>query len=185
MFRRNALLIGACLAGAVAFTSVDVQAQQIQGIRPEVHLDLGWWEAAGVGFRIDIPIVPNGFLRSGSVRDELALSPGADLWLYWANNFCHTHSGTTHCHNGGTNFGLWPILTLQWNLYFGNSGWSIFPEAGLVMGLFDSPWFWGGWNGAIWISPTVGFGARYHFNQRLALLMRVMFPGGLQIGLTF
>lgn len=171
MIRHRALMLGACLAGLVAFSATEAEAQQIQGIRPEIHIGPGWG-GANAGFRIDIPIVPQGFIRSGSIRDELAISPGLDLYYFW---WAGAYRG----------FDLGPIVMLQWNLYLGNSNWSIFPELGLAMGFLGAPWWWNGTYYGWWLTPAAAFGVRYHFDQRLSLVFRAVWPGGLQVGLTF
>lgn len=155
---------------------------KIQGIRPDVHLNIGY-DDLGVGFRIDIPIVPDGFLQSASrVTDELALSPGLDLMFYdYDGRFCHDHgSRGDHCH--GRRLGFWPLIMVQWNLYF-QKPWSVFPELGLVFLINDG--YRDNHHGDFAVTLGAGFGARYHFNARMSLLLRLVWPGGFQVGLTF
>ena len=77
---------------------------------------------------------------------------------------------------------LIPIGAVQWNFYLPHN-WSVFPELGVAahVGFHHD-----GWRGNDWIYPwpDVGFGARYHFNRRVALLMRISTPGGFQFGVT-
>jgi len=132
-------------------------------VRFDVHLDVGWYKDIGAGFRIDIPIVPEGLLLEAN--DDLSLSLGAEIfWFYGASD----------------GLGVFPIIALQWNFYVGDR-WSVFPELGAAL-LFapNRNRFW-----RTFIAPFVGLGARYHFNERNALLLRVNWPAGLQIGLTF
>ena len=77
------------------------------------------------------------------------------------------------------------MVVVQWNLYFVQSDWSIFPEAGLAFligdGYHDGPHD----DDDVDVVFAASFGARYHFNDRMSLLMRLNFPAGFQIGLTF
>jgi len=168
----------------------------IDGVRPEIHLDLGgWWHTFGAGFRIDIPIVPDGFLRGTSIHDELALSPGADLWFigyhryYYRSRYCDPYG----CDDNDLAF--WPIIAVDWNLYLGES-WSVFPELGIVFLLWDDYYgyndYWcdarGCYGGRadIYVLPHFGAGARWHFTDRNAIVFRLVWPpGALQVGITF
>jgi len=130
----------------------------------DAHVDLGWYSSFGVGFRADITIVPNGIIDE--VDDDLAISPGAELfWFY---------------HDDYDGVGLIPLVALQWNFYVSDD-WSVFPELGVAL-LFapNRNRFW-----RTFVAPFLGFGARYHFNERNALLLRLSWPAGLQVGITF
>lgn len=154
----------------------------IHGVRPEVHLSVGGHGDLGAGFRIDIPIVPEGFLRRG--RDDFALSPGMDIQFYDFNR------DDRRWHDRGPGPGpapgsphgvlLIPQLAGQWNFYFPRHAWSIFPEAGLAVVIGN----WDGY-GSVHVDPLIAFGARKHFASRNALVMRVGWPSGFQLGLTF
>lgn len=65
----------------------------------------------------------------------------------------------------------------------------IFPELGASanVALDGSGWrdVYGARHPWVGIAPVLGFGARYHFGERTALLMRVSTPAGLQVGLVF
>lgn len=132
-------------------------------VRFDVHLDLGWAAAYGVGFRGDIALAPDGLFDT--LDDDLALSLGAEAFV------------------GPSAFGIWPLGAMQWNFYFARR-WSVFPELGIVV-------FTGGKEQhapakpfAV-VAPFLSAGARYHFSARHALLFRVNWPAGLQVGLTF
>lgn len=136
------------------------------GVRFDLHLDFGYFANAGVGFRADIPIVRDGLISG--VRDDLSLSLGAEL-MWW---YRHEYNG----------FGVLPIAALQWNFYVSDH-WDIFPELGVTF-IFGP----GEWNDKYfpgYALPFIGVGARYHFSPRNALLMRVNFPAGFQVGITF
>lgn len=144
---------------------------QIQGVRVEAHGTVSPYSVLGLGARFEFAIVPDGFIGD-NVHDELALSLGADAFFAQLNPIWY---------DGGVY--LVPIAALQWNFYLGED-WSIFPEAGLAFHIAADG---NGWNGheAIYAEPDLGFGVRYHFASRNALLARVSTPGGFQVGLTF
>ncbi len=151
----------ACALALAAWACAPARAsaQQIHGVRIEGHLDLALEGDPGVGARVDIPIVPNGFLDGAN--DELALSPGVDLLF-----------------NHGAWFGL-PVA-LQWNFYL-DPKWSVFPELGAV--LFFGHGVRG--NSGVGADILVALGGRYHLNDRNALVLRIGWPFGLQFGVTF
>jgi hypothetical protein len=73
--------------------------------------------------------------------------------------------------------------------------WSIFPEAGLALSIGDD-FAYHQHHGHqhdfdthdhvhVNVDPVIGFGARWHFGERMGLLMRLVFPYGSQIGITF
>ncbi len=163
------------------------KAHKIDGVRPEVHGTIGW--GFGVGGRIDIPIVPKGFLNSH--QDELAISPGVDFFFYdFAHDDCHVHGRDYHCHGGGAGFVFGTLAVAQWNIYFDN--WSFFPEAGITVAFGDNYLYHHhhhdpGFDDHIHVNVDFagGVGARWHFNRRMALVMRALWPYGLQVGLTF
>lgn len=150
----------------------------IHGIRIDVHGNLDGWGLFGLGGRAELALISNGLLR-GAVHDELALSLGAD--------FLFAPSGLSG--NGYDDGGYAiPIAALQWNIYIGDR-LSIFPEAGVALHVgFDDD----GWNdnsgrsyGWLYAEPALGLGARLHLGRRVALLLRVGTPGGVQLGLNF
>lgn len=135
-------------------------------IRFDLHADVTWYAAVGVGGRIDLTIVPEGLLDG--VDDDLAISPGVELFYFWRH-----HDGLA----------LWPLLAFQWNFYL-SERWSIFPEVGVVFLLLQEARnrerYW-----KSVVAPFGGFGARWSFNARNALLLRVSWPAGFQVGLIF
>jgi len=151
----------------------------IQGVRFDVHATLGWWWAFGAGFRVDIPIVPDGFIDS--MDDEFAITFGGDAqFVNWSNGGCGGR-GRYGCWG---DWSVWPEVAAQWNFYL-TPKWSIFPELGLAIGIHDCDR--GPQNDVcVTAAPLVSFGARYHFAPpRVALLLRVSFPFGFQVGLNF
>jgi hypothetical protein len=130
----------------------------------DAHASLGWYDATGVGIRVDLPIAPTGILDTA--EDDLRVSVGAELlWFY---------------HSSYSGAGTFPTVALQWTFYL-TPQWSIFPELGAAF-LFAPrrERFW-----RTFAAPLLGFGARYHFSARNAFLIRVDWPIGLQAGVTF
>src|SRR4051794_32202234 len=87
------LLIAATVGGALLATSGAAQAQSIirqpnahvSKVEFEIHAGFGgfwnrWGFAISPGFRIGIPVMPNGFVRS--INNSVAISFGADVFLY-------------------------------------------------------------------------------------------------------
>ena len=159
----GAALLTLVLGGAALALPQAASAQSHgDSVRFDVHLDVGWYRFLAAGFRVDIPIVAEGLITSAD--DELAITLGADLGFFY-------HSEA---------FGAYPVLAFQWNFYLSEK-WSIFPELGVAF-IFgprgDRPW-------DTFAAPYAGFGVRWHFTDRNALLMRVTWPTGFQIGITF
>lgn len=147
----------------------------IQGVRFEVHADLGFSGFLGAGFDVEIPVVPNGFLPSSSIRDEFALAPGIDLLAY-------------DFRDGTRGVAFAPQITAQWNLYV-HPDWSIFPEMGMAV-FFVTDQYW--YHDTSYRSDRRGLvdgifaiGARRHFTDRVAVTMRIGWPFGAQAGVTF
>ena len=145
---------------------------QIRGLRLDIHVNLDQYAMIGTGGRMEFANVPQGFLHKSGISDELALSFGADVMF-------------APFVPGYYNNGLYvvPIGAVQWNIYLPHN-WSVFPELGVAahIGIRQEEW-----HGQHWIHPwpNVGFGFRFHFTNRVALLFRVSTPGGLQFGLNF
>ncbi len=161
--RRLALAIAVLVAASTALPAAADPQGSHSDVRFDAHLDLGWYYNFGVGFRVDIPIVPGGIVDGAD--DDLRISPGAELFWFYRRN-----------HDG---FGVIPLVALQWNFYIDD--WSVFPELGIAF-------WWGPDRDYYWRSfaaPFLGIGARYHFSARNALLMRINWPAGFQIGITF
>jgi hypothetical protein len=171
-----ALLCTLCIS---ASARADRRGDKIQGVRPEVHLSIGGHGDIGAGFRIDIPIVPEGFIGRG--RDEFALSPGLDLQFFdFDDHHCDDpRPGRGRCGDADGVLVI-PQLAAQWNFYFPRHAWSIAPELGLAIVIGD-------WDGDdnVHVDPLVAFVARKHFGGRTALVLRGGWPSGFQIGIAF
>lgn len=140
-------------------------------VRPDFHFSLGAHGDFGAGLRLDIPIVPKGVVPSR--RDELALSLGLDL------QFVDFSEG-----EDDDGVLLVPHFAGQWNFYL-RRGWSVFPELGLAFVIGDDDHDYSRRDSArVHVDGLIAFGARYHFAERMAVLLRAGWPTGLQVGLT-
>lgn len=174
--RSTLAVIGILVPAASAFAIEPIDGDhegfvhnQIDGVRIDVHADLGNYGGFGVGIRGDIPIVSNGIIEG--INDEIAISPGVEVF------FVNAYPGA---YNGGPY--VMPVAMLQWNFYV-TDRWSVFPEAGVAMYVGDNDYLPG--NSGVYATAATAFGARYHFNNRNALLLRAGWPAGLQVGMTF
>jgi hypothetical protein len=160
----------------------------------EPHGVFDWWThwgyVAGAGFglgaRFSIPIVDNGFIPS--INNSVAISFGVD-WVHYAGNSCFyygPHPGQGCYSVGDANFLVFPVV-MQWNFFVARS-WSVFGEPGLAI--------WHGWfdwcGGApmcnnpstTGLEPAFFVGGRYHFNEHVALTMRLGYPM-FTVGVSF
>lgn len=154
------LLGGAKLVEGQTFSEAP---NRFANFRFEAHVAFGWYGAVGVGGRFEFPLVRQGLIQG--VDDELALSIGAEVFYFYGPYL---------------GLGVTPLIALQWNFYLGPSV-SIFPELGLAF-IFgpQRERYWG-----TFVGPYLGFGIRFHFTDRNALLLRGSWPAGLQLGITF
>jgi hypothetical protein len=133
------------------------------------HYDYAPNDGFGLGARFSIPIVKNGFVPS--INNSVAIGFGGD-WL-------HYHGP---CYDvGDANYLFFPVV-MQWNFFVAKQ-WSVFGEPGLVIyhGFFD--YCAGAPAGSNCGNPTstgVDFafflGGRYHFNEHVALVLRIGYP---------
>ena len=132
-------------------------------IRFDAMLGVGWYQSVGPGFRVEFPLIRN--LTRG-MQNELYVSAGGELRWF----FHHKYDG----------FGAYPVGTAQWDFHVSRD-WVVFPELGMV-GIFapHRDRFW-----RAPIAPFVGGGARYYFGERTAVVFRLNWPVGAQVGITF
>jgi hypothetical protein len=142
----------------------------------EPHLLLGWdnlfpGSSFGIGGRFSIPIVQNGFVDS--INDSVAISFGADLLHYDGGNILGAKVSANY---------LFVPVVMQWN-FFVAQRWSVFGEPGLFLyhGFIDTPVGSSGETGA---RPALYIGGRYHFNEHMALTLRIGYPN-ISIGVSF
>jgi len=136
-----------------------------ESVRFDLHAGFTYYLAAGLGLRLDLPVVPEGLIVG--TDEDVRIGLGVEAFWFFDEP-------------GG--IAIWPLLAFQWNFYL-NERWSIFPELGGILMFMDKDE-----RGKFWktfIAPLAGFGVRYHFNEHNALLFRLNWPAGLQIGLTF
>ena len=190
------LLAVAALATVVA-VSANADAQSIiksPGDHPnytvelEPHVNFGWANrgyasgAFGAGARFSIPIMHNGFISS--LNNSVAISFGLDYLRY---NGCYFRGFGSDC---SASYLLFPVA-MQWNFWL-TPKWSVFGEPGLYIyhGFVDDVC-----NDArfrnICTSPTVTSvdflfhaGGRFHFNDTVALTLRVGYPT-ISFGVSF
>ncbi len=129
--------------------------------------------AGGLGLRVGIPIIRNGFISR--LNNQVNINFGGDL-LFWPG------------YNAYVN--LVVPVALQWSFYVAGV-FSFFAEAGVALEWFPNA---DPARVAWWGSPWVGFwpglaaGARIHFGQNArfpTLTLRIGFPTGLNIGVSF
>lgn len=169
--RLNVLIasLGMTLAAALLAPGVvNAQLGPPPSVRLDIHGDFGWYNNGGGGFRVDIPVVRDGFLRANGVKDDLSISPGVDL-LWWYGR-------------GYEGVGFIPMVMVQWNIYFAEH-WSFLAELGIAV-------LWGprAWNNRYYsnyVAPVGQLGIRWHFSAANSLFLRVGWPAGAQIGITF
>lgn len=185
-------LAAAAVTGALVASSGSAEAQSFirqagvhdSSIEVEVHGAISgvWWGAfaTGPGFRIGIPLARN----VGRINNMPAINFGADvMFMPWYWNY------------GGWGLYITSPVVLQWNFYV-HHRWSIAPEAGFTLDFWPDVyggrcgnwgWNWGGGCG-FGIYPSLAFTARYHFRDQAgfpALVMRLGFPVGFNIGVSF
>jgi len=197
----------ASLGAALVLSTNDAAAVSIikdphppqYGVEIEPHLDVNFftWDnypgtSYGPGLRVGIPIAGPAFVPK--INDSVAISFGADL--------VHFEGYTDSCVNapgapcGAAHYeypGFWALyfpVTLQWNFWLTDK-WSVFGEPGLAIRHSFYP--------SGYCSDFVGFGCynetrllfafyvggRWHFSDRTALTLRVGYPTGFSVGLSF
>lgn len=162
-----AVLVVCAAALLAAPGAADAQAGPPPSVRLDIHGDFGWYNNGGAGLRVDIPIVREGFIHGSSVSDDLSISPGLDmLWWYGAYD----------------GIGFIPMVMVQWNIYFAQK-FSFLIELGLA-GIWGPSASWNNRYYSNYIAPTGQLGFRWHFSDALALLVRVGWPAGAQVGLA-
>jgi len=197
--RRTSRVLSLLLASALLLTlSRNAPAQSIitsPGDHPHYAVELephglfGWdanyaGNGFGLGGRVSIPIVKNGFIPS--INNSVAIGFGLD-WVHYGDCYYYFKGDGYGC---GADYFEFPVV-LQWNFYL-TQHWSVFAEPGLYIyhGVFNDNDCGGpgpggcGYPNATSIDPAFWAGARYHFNETVALTMRVGYPT-LSIGVSF
>jgi hypothetical protein len=130
----------------------------------EPHLSIGYAGGIGPGFRGTVVLLDNGFIPS--INNSIGIGFGLD-WIFYGDG---CHDGFAHVHGCGTyNDAMIPVV-MQWNFWLAEH-WSVFGEPGLVLHLRS------GHADHFAIDPFVIYGGgRYHFNESVALTMRLGTP---------
>lgn len=143
----------------------------------------------GVGGRLTIPVVKNGFVPS--INNNVGVGFGLD-WLHY--NGCYYYRASVYggCDNLDS---FWAPVVMQWN-FFLSTHWSVFGEPGLSIvyqnfgnyyGCLDArgnPVACAGGPNRVTVEPVVFFGGRYHFSEAAALTLRIGWPYA-SLGISF
>ena len=159
----------------------------------EPHLALGWahlyrGSGLGLGARVGIAIVDNGFIKT--INNSVAISFGLD-WLRYSE--CYYFDGRGRLEYGcGASYFVFPV-TMQWNFWL-SPKWSVFGEPGLFVyhGIYDdycrdrsgNPVPGCDYPTRTGVEPALFVGGRFHFNDTIALTMRLGYPTA-SIGVSF
>jgi hypothetical protein len=138
----------------------------------------GGGSGLGLGFRGTLEVLPDGFLPK--LNDSVGIGFGLD-WVHYSR----FNYGPGHCTrfetlnaarvcvevDGGRgsdrNYFFLPVV-MQWNFWL-DRHWSAFAEPGVALLFHD--------RGTLNFSPIVLYlGGRYHFNDRVALTLRLGYP---------
>jgi hypothetical protein len=130
------------VALSLALAAAPAEAKQAVGAGPtgatslSFALDLDPWPGGwGAGFRVGLPLAPNGILHSPKVRDEFQLEVGGDYLRYeqhWGNPYYDYHYSWS---------GILAVAGLQWNLWLAPQ-LALYPKVDLG---FQSGWY-SGWD---------------------------------------
>ena len=110
--------------------------------------------AFGAGFRGTVVIVDQGFIKS--INDSVGIGFGADFFF-------------------GSNVLFIPVV-MQWNFWL-STHWSVFGEPGVGFAANAGP-------GRDAVHPILAAGGRYHFNDKIALTLRLGYPE-ISAGVSF
>lgn len=149
----------------------------------DLHGSVSHRSEVGFGLRLDIAIVERGLIKK--VNDELAMTFGGEALFDEAKGKGKDKGkgkgkgkdkdkGKGNGDNALARLNLTLPVAVQWNFIFKRK-FSAFPELGLEFPFDDL------------LSPNFYFavGGRWHFNPRLALLVRLTDSRVFHLGLTF
>jgi hypothetical protein len=145
----------------------------------------------GLGGRVSIPVTHDGFIKK--LNNSVAVSFGLD-WVHYSGGGCYYYV-RNGCFDGySADFVQFPIV-MQWNFYVAQH-WSVFAEPGIYVwhAFYNTNYPCNGPGlppcGAIYygsetsVGPAFYVGGRYHFNDTVALTMRLGFPT-ISVGVSF
>ena len=194
----KALLSFACLT-LLGTLSTRAQAQstiRVPGDRPadsfelEPHLlftpfagpDEPSGDGYGLGVRGTVEILPEGFIAK--VNDSVVIGFGLD-WLHYdglrgrgyCRHFEYTAEGVPVCVETSahsTSYVFVPVV-MQWNFWL-HRQWSVFGEPGVAISHQSG--------GDFGVVPVFHAGGRFHFNDSVALTLRLGYPS-FSLGVSF
>jgi hypothetical protein len=170
----------------------------------EPHILLGWAsnyyygsdDGFGLGGRVSINLTHHGFIEK--INNSVAIGLGLD-WVHYSAPNCYYFNNRPGpapgpaCFAGvSADFFQIPVV-MQWNFYVARH-WSVFGEPGLYV------WHGAYGNGACYdpaghlvpcsfsstgVGPAFWIGGRYHFNDTVALTLRLGYPDLLTFGVSF
>jgi len=128
----------------------------------------------GLGARGTIEILPEGFISN--LNDSVGIGFGLD-WVHYGGqggrgycrNFSYTPQGVPVCVEGSnhsSNYVFVPVV-MQWNFWL-HRQWSVFGEPGLAVSHRS--------DGDFGVVPVFNAGGRFHFNDSVALTLRLGYP---------
>lgn len=140
----------------------------------------------GAGIRFGIPIAGPAFVKT--INDSIAISFGPDLVHYSPYRVGCQGQGCAFYYDTGDFWALYVPVTMQWNFWLSEK-WSVFGEPGLAVrhsfinNACDDRF--GNCRGVTHVFGAFFGGARYHFSETTALTLRVGYPTGFSVGLSF
>lgn len=183
----------------LALTASDASAESIiknpgdhpsYSVEIEPHGLLGWANlyrdnGLGLGGRVTIPIVDNGFVKS--INNSVGISFGLD-WIRYGGCYNRGNGRNAVDYGCGASFLVFPVA-MQWNFWL-TTKWSVFGEPGLFVfhGIYDDYCGNGlpgcGYPTRTSVQPALYLGGRFHFNDKVSLTMRIGYPT-LSVGASF
>ncbi len=146
----------------------DEPDNHLSQVETEIHAVLGI-NNLGAGIRINFPVLKQGFIND--LNNSVAINLGADFLNWTASDYNVT--------------GVVVPVMLQWNFYL-TRDWSLFAEGGVAF----QNWFSrraSGDDQTFFFWPGMSLGGRYYLNSANypALVMRIGYPSGLTLGISF
>jgi len=136
----------------------------------------------GVGVRGTVELSPEGFIPN--LNDSVGIGFGLD-WVHYdgmgGRGYCvrfeSTPQGVPVCveTSGHSASYVFVPVVMQWNFWL-HRQWSVFGEPGLALSHRSG--------GDFGVSPVFGAGGRFHFNDNLALTLRLGYPS-FSVGVSF
>ncbi len=184
------------LLGSVASRAHAQSTIRVPGQRPsysfelEPHVLVTPFEAPdepsgdgyGLGVRGTVEILPEGFISK--LNDSVGIGFGLDWIRYdglpgrgYCRRFAYTPQGVPVCVETSANSSSYVFVpvVMQWNFWLSRK-WSVFGEPGLAVSHRSG--------GDFGVSPVFSAGGRFHFNDSVALTLRLGYPS-FSLGVSF